>query len=122
MLAEIGWLDPIGLANSATFLNQADDALRWAANQEWRKRVQEEDDDHHLRSRRLPREISRRIVRAIIMKLETEGKGADLRGAEIERVMDALAAGKQVDPSRRAVRGRQGLALRQGARAPPRCK
>jgi tRNA(Ile)-lysidine synthase len=95
MLAKIGWLDPIGIANSATFLNQADDALRWAANHEWRKRVQEEDEIVTFDPVGLPREISRRIVRAIIMKLETEGKGADLRGAEIERVMDALAAGKK---------------------------
>lgn len=96
MLAKLGWLDPIGLANSATFLNQADDALRWAANQEWRKRVREEDDVITFDPARLPREITRRIVRAIIMKLETEGQGGDLRGAEIERMMDALAAGKKV--------------------------
>lgn len=93
MLAKLGWLDPIGLANSATFLSQADDALRWAANQEWRKRVKEEDAIITFDPARLPREISRRIVRAIILKLETEGKGSELRGAEIERVMDALAAG-----------------------------
>jgi tRNA(Ile)-lysidine synthase len=94
-LAEADWLDPIGLANSATFLNQADEALRWAGNQEWPKRVREQDAVITFDPARLPREISRRIVRAIILKLETEGKGTELRGAEIERVLDALAAGKK---------------------------
>ena len=95
MLAETVWLDPIGLANSATFLNQADEALRWAANQEWRKRVREEDAIITFDPAGMPREIRRRIFRAIILKLETEGKGTELRGAEIERVLDALAAGNK---------------------------
>ena len=94
-LAENRWLDPVGLANSATFLKQADDALRWAANQEWRKRAREEDDIITVDPTGLPREISRRFVRGIIMTLETEGKGTELRGAEIERVLDALAAGNK---------------------------
>lgn len=93
MMAEDGWLDPMGLANSATFLTQADDALRWAATQEWPKRVREEHAVITFDPTRLPREISRRIVRAIILKLETEGRGGDVRGPELERVLDALSAG-----------------------------
>lgn len=94
MLAKIKWLDPIGLANSASFLNQADEALRWSANQEWRKRVKEEDSIITFDPARLPREISRRILRAIIMNLESEGKG-EIRGAELERLLDAMAAGEK---------------------------
>ena len=94
MMASTKWLDPIGLANSATFLNQADAALRWSANQEWAKRVQDEDAILTFDPPGLPREISRRILRAIIMKLETEGKG-EIRGADLERVLDAMRAGEK---------------------------
>jgi tRNA(Ile)-lysidine synthase len=94
MLADTDWLDPVGIANSATFLGQADDALRWAANQEWLKRVDEEDDVVIFDASGLPHEISRRIVRAIVIMRQTEAKGTDLRGAEIERLMTALTEGK----------------------------
>ena len=87
------WLDAHGLARSATHLGQADEALNWAARQEWQKRVSEDNEVISLDPSGLPAEIRRRLVRAAVAKLQTEGKGADLRGRELDQVMGALSRG-----------------------------
>ena len=94
-LADIDWLDPAGIAKSAAYLGQANEALRWAAGREWHQRVKEEDAVTTFDPAGLPIEIRRRIVGAIISRLETEGLGTELRGREIDVVMTALANGEK---------------------------
>jgi tRNA(Ile)-lysidine synthase len=94
-LSETEWLDPVGLARSAAFLTQADEALRWSTRQEWEKRVSQENEVITLEPVGLPAEICRRLVRSIVLKLETEGKGADLRGRELDQLMAVLLRGRK---------------------------
>lgn len=94
-LSETDWLDPVGLARSATHLSQADEALHWATRQEWEKRVSEEKGVMTLDPNGLPAEIRRRIVQTILARLKTEGKGIDLRGRELDQLMSALIRGRK---------------------------
>ena len=94
-LAETEWLDPVGLAKSATYLTQADEALRWSAKQEWDKRVTEEDEVITLDPAGLPYELRRRIVQTILGKLKSEGRGVDLRGRELDQLLAVLSRGRQ---------------------------
>ena len=93
MLAASDWLDPLSLAKSAALLSQADQALNWAARQEWEKRVKEDSEVFTLDQSGLPNEITRRLVSAILAKLETEGRGVELRGSELDRLMAGLRQG-----------------------------
>lgn len=95
MLAASDWLDPLGLAKSATLLSQADQALNWAARQEWEKRVKEDSEVLTLDQSGLPNEITRRLVSGILAKLGTEGRQGELRGRELDRLMAALLKGGQ---------------------------
>ena len=92
-LAENGWLDPEALASSAAHLADADAALDWAADVEWRRAVAAEDREIVYKPVDAPAEIRRRIVRRAILSIATEGEG-DLRGREIDRVIAALEAGR----------------------------
>lgn len=94
-LAETDWLDPVGLAKSATYLTQADEALRWAAAQEWDKRVTEADSVITLDPAGLPNELRRRIVQTIVGKLKSEGRGVELRGRELDQLLLVLIRGRQ---------------------------
>lgn len=94
-LAETEWLDPVGLARSATYLTQADEALRWATAQEWDKRVTEADSVFTLDPAGLPNELRRRIVQLIVGKLKSEGREVDLRGRELDQLLLALIRGRQ---------------------------
>lgn len=94
-LSETDWLDPVGLARSATFLSEADEALRWSTRQEWDKRVSEENEVFTFDPVGLPSEILRRIVQTIVSRLKTEGKGIDLRGRELDQLMGALIRGRK---------------------------
>jgi tRNA(Ile)-lysidine synthase len=95
MLAGSDWLDPAGLARSATHLAQADEALNWAARKEWHKRVKEENAVVTFDPAGLPSEIRRRLVAAIVSKLTSEGRGVELRGRELDRLMAALVQGRK---------------------------
>jgi tRNA(Ile)-lysidine synthase len=94
-LAQSGWLDPQAIAASAGNLAQADAALYWAATGEWKRSVSLGDGSIVYRPADAPREIRRRIVRRAVLMLATEGGGAELRGRELEQVLNALAAGRQ---------------------------
>ena len=94
-LAAADWLDPKSVAKSANYLTQANAALRWAAKQEWDKRVTEKDSVITLDPRGLPQELSRRLVGLILAKIGTEGKGAELRGRELDRLLTILARGQK---------------------------
>ena len=102
-LAEAHWLEPGAIANSASHLAAADEALEWSARQQvivregGRVRYQPGD---------APPELRRRVLAHIIAELASEGCGEPLRGREINRVMSAIAAGATT--SLRGVRCRGG--------------
>jgi tRNA(Ile)-lysidine synthase len=91
-LAELPWLDAGAIARSAAYLSEADDALKWAADNEWRRAVDEHRDRIAYRPGSAPSEIVRRIVARAVRQLATEGD-ADLRGSELDRLLAALRNG-----------------------------
>lgn len=92
-LAEADYLDSAAIALSANHLAQADAALQWAAAQEWQRAVTISDGVIAYRPTDAPREIRRRIVRLAVSKLASEGRGIDLRGRELDRLLAVLAGG-----------------------------
>lgn len=94
-LGEAEWLDPKAVALSAANLAEADAALHWATTVEWNRAVTNGGGGITYRPTEAPREIRRRIVRRAVLKLATEGKGADLRGRELDRVLAAVANGRK---------------------------
>jgi tRNA(Ile)-lysidine synthase len=91
-LAELPWLDAGAIARSAAYLSEADDALKWAADNEWRRAVDEHRERIAYRPGSAPSEIVRRIVARAVRQLATEGD-ADLRGSELDRLLAALRNG-----------------------------
>jgi tRNA(Ile)-lysidine synthase len=92
-LAASDWLDAAALARSASHLAEADLALDWAMRREWAKSVSEGRGQISYRPGDAPGEIRRRIVARALRKLATEGE-ADLRGAELDRLLETLGAGE----------------------------
>ena len=88
------WFDSEAVALSANNLAQADQALAWAAAQEWKRGVSNGSGQLVYRPAGAPREIRRRIARRAILSLATEGSG-DLRGPALEKVIAALASGRK---------------------------
>src|SRR5690606_15259418 len=64
-LAEAGWIDPPALAQSAVHLAEADQALDWAAEREWRESVVGAGDEVRYVPQ-APRAIVLRVVARII--------------------------------------------------------
>lgn len=91
-IGQNGWLDAGGVAKSAAILAEADDALRWAAEMEWERAVDERRDRIVYRPDGAPGEILRRVVGRALRKLATEGD-SDLRGSEVDRLLATLADG-----------------------------
>lgn len=94
-LGDVDWLDAAGLAKSAGYLSQADQALRWAAKQEYDRRVSEDNQVITFDPAGLPDELRRRIVKTIVDRLKTEGKAEPLRGRELNHLINVLANGEQ---------------------------
>lgn len=92
-LAEADWLDPAAVARSAAHLADAGSALDWAAKAEWTRAVRESPEAIVYRATDAPAEILRRIVARAVRNLATEGD-AELRGAELDRLLAALARGQ----------------------------
>jgi len=90
VLTESTWLDPQCLAVSAANLGQAEDALDWAARQEWARTVTNGGAEIIYRPGDAPSEIRRRIVSQAVARLATEGQGAELRGRELDRLLGVL--------------------------------
>lgn len=90
-LGAAGWLDPEAVARSAAHLADADEALDWAAGQEWNRHVTEADGHILYRLSGPPDEIVRRVVMRAIAALAHEG-GGPLRGRELDTLLDTLAA------------------------------
>ncbi len=93
-LAESGLFDAVALARSATNLAAADEALDWAAGEEWRERVDQGDGDLSYRPSGAPAEVRRRVLARAIASLATEGAAQDLRGRELDRLLAELEAGR----------------------------
>lgn len=91
-LGESGWLDAAAIARSAIHLAEAEDALKWAAQNEWDKAIDERRDRITYHSSNAPGEIVRRVVTRAIRKLATEGV-RELRGSEIDRLLTTLTHG-----------------------------
>jgi tRNA(Ile)-lysidine synthase len=91
-LASADWLDPAAVARSAGHLAQADAAIAWAADLEWQRAVTQSDGITY-RPTGAPAEILRRIARRAVLQLASEGQGADLRGAELDRLLSTLQEG-----------------------------
>jgi tRNA(Ile)-lysidine synthase len=92
-LANAAWLDRTGLATSANNLRHAHAALNWAAAREWQYSVFEIDGEILYRVTDAPSEIRRRIVARAVARLATEGRGTDLRGRELEQLLQELGSG-----------------------------
>jgi tRNA(Ile)-lysidine synthase len=91
-LAGTDWLDPAALAESAIHLADADAALDWAADSEWRRAVSEGPEELVYAPGDAPPEIRRRILGRAILSLASEGD-TDLRGRELNRLLAALETG-----------------------------
>lgn len=91
-LARAGWLDPAAIARSAAHLADADTALEWAAQAQWKSAAEEKNGGIVYRPGDTPSEIERRIVGKAVRRLATEGE-ADLRGREIDQLLQTLRSG-----------------------------
>jgi len=91
-LASSDFLNPEALVSSASHLGEADAALEWATDQQWANAVLSGGEGLLYRPDGVPQEIRRRIVSRIIAQLASEGNG-ELRGRELDRLLDVLEAG-----------------------------
>ena len=92
-LAQADWLDPSAISRSAANLAVADAALHWATDGEWARAVETGSDAIVYRPTDAPLEIRRRVARRSVLLLATEGAGADLRGPELDRLLQVLITG-----------------------------
>lgn len=95
-LGEAEWLDPEAVGRSAGHLASADEAIGWAAEQEWDRAVTAGDGLIAYRPSGAPVEIVRRIVTRAVTALAHEGSGEALRGRDLAPVIAALEAGRTV--------------------------
>ena len=94
-LASSDWLDPKAIGASATNLAQADAALHWATDLEWRRAVAVNGGVIVYTPTDAPREIRRRIVRRALVRLANEGGGIEPRGRELDLILAALRTGRR---------------------------
>jgi tRNA(Ile)-lysidine synthase len=92
-LAEVDGFDVEAAARSAAHLADADAALAWAVTEEWKRAVTASDAEISYRPADAPREILRRIASRAVTALASEGEGAELRGGELDRLLDTLQSG-----------------------------
>lgn len=93
-LATAPWLDPTAIAHSAANLADADAALVWAADFEWRRAVTERGEEVVYTPAGAPAEIRRRILRRVLLQLATEGD-AEVRGREMDELIAVLDSGSR---------------------------
>ena len=92
-LSRSEWLDSQALAACARNLGDANDALEWAMLKEWDRTVTGSDGEFIYRPWDAPEEIRRRIASEAVSRLATEGQGIELRGRELDRLLEALGRG-----------------------------
>jgi tRNA(Ile)-lysidine synthase len=86
-MAGAAWLDVTAIARSAAHLADADAALEWAAQREWREAVEQDGLGLTYRPRG-PRAIALRVLARIVETLDGEAP----RGAAVARLFDRLLA------------------------------
>lgn len=89
-LANADWLDREALARSARNIAAADEALDWAADREWSEFVDVDEERIVYRASTAPTEIIRRVLARVIAELGSEGSPNELRGRELDRLIDNL--------------------------------
>jgi tRNA(Ile)-lysidine synthase len=94
-LADSDWLDSRAVALSAAHLGHADAALHWATTLEWNRAVKNGRGQIIYTPTDAPREIRRRVIRRAVLRLASEGGGADLRGRELDRLLAVLTSGRK---------------------------
>ena len=92
-LGEANWLDVDGIGRSARNLAEADAALDWAAEIQWKRQVSHSATSISY-SPAAPMEIRRRVVQRAVASLATEGRAVPLRGPELDRLVSALSQGQ----------------------------
>lgn len=90
-LAETDWLDALALARSAAALAEAEEALDWAAARLHAERAHAEGATLRIDMGELPVELRRRLVLRALAALAPD---AAPRGAELDRLLAALTAGR----------------------------
>ncbi|MFL6751844.1 MAG: tRNA lysidine(34) synthetase TilS [Sphingomicrobium sp.] len=93
-LAEVDGFDVEAAARSAAHLADADAALAWAVTEEWKRAVTASDAEIVYRPDDAPREILRRVASRAVTALASEGEGAELRGRELDRLLETLCSGR----------------------------
>lgn len=93
-LVDSDWLQPEAVAASADHLGDAETALEWATDEEWKRAVVQRDRGIAYRPDHCPPEIRRRIARRAVLALAMEGEG-DLRGRELDSLLGAMTAGRK---------------------------
>lgn len=88
-LADADWIDVAAFARSAEHIAEADAALDWMAELEWRSRVRKTAMGLDYRPG-APRIVALRVVTRIVRELD----GAEPRGSAVARLLDALIEGR----------------------------
>ncbi|MCT2397930.1 tRNA lysidine(34) synthetase TilS [Novosphingobium mangrovi (ex Huang et al. 2023)] len=88
-LADADWLDVAAVARSAAHIAEADLALEWMADLEWRSCVKKEPMGLRYRPQ-APRAVALRVVGRIVRELDGEAP----RGGAVARLFDALVEGQ----------------------------
>lgn len=88
-LTEAGWLDVEAVAQSALHLAEADAALDWAAEREWRACVRREGLETIYRP-----QAPKAIVLRVLARLVAELDGEAARGGAIARLLSSLKRGQ----------------------------
>lgn len=101
-IAEAGWLNIDALARSAAALGEAEAALEWIADSLAASRLTLFQGAVTMDPDGLPAEIRRRLILRAIRLLDPD---ALPRGAEISRLLSALAAGKSASIATLAITG-----------------
>ena len=86
LLTQAPWLDPVAVAASAAHLAEAEQALRFTADQLWRERVADDQPGLAMQARDLPREFQRRLL---LLAIERLGDPPP-RGPDLDRALATL--------------------------------
>ena len=92
-LSDVDWLDPLAFARSADALANAQDALDWMADELAQHYVREEDGAILLTRHDFPREMQRRLI--LLMLLRLEPGLVPPRGATLDQALVQLEAGNK---------------------------
>ncbi|WP_407672653.1 tRNA lysidine(34) synthetase TilS [Novosphingobium organovorum] len=102
-LAGADWLDVPAIAQSAANLADADAALDWMADLEWRSCIKKEPMGLRYRPQ-APRAVALRVVARLVAELD----GQEARGSAIARLFETLCAGRPASIGNLVVRPNAG--------------